>query len=302
VKILRAAADANELSNQVYVGAKASGYEFGQTECDATVYAWARGKVQALSKGRDVADIGCGKGQLLPAMDEARLLVGIDASADMVRDIPDVAGRTKAGWPLEPQALATLLREQRQLIFCGHMEEILPALGVQFDLALSAFNIVCFEDVAFPLESMHRCLRPGGRLVAISNIWVPREVAPEAGNYAAARAIELRSAARAFPDDLATGLRFRLVLALRSPQGDLYAYPLLDHVHTLGAYARALDPARWQVEEMLLYPPEGCTVVDPEVPSPCSDLYSGSMEHDVHSPRRDPRFSFAKLCLVAVKR
>jgi SAM-dependent methyltransferase len=301
VKILRAA-NADELSNQVYLGAKAGGYEFGQTECDATVYAWARAKMQALSKGRDVADIGCGKGQLLSAMDEARLLVGIDASADMVGDIPDAAGRAKAGWPLEPQVLARLLREQRQLIFCGHMEEILPALGMQFDLALSAFNIVCFEDVASPLESMHRCLRPGGRLVAISNIWVPREVAPEAGNFAAARAVELHSAARAYPDDLAPGLRFALVLALRSPQGQLHPFPLLDHLHTLGAYARALDPARWRVEETLLYPPEGCTVVDPEVPSPHSHLYSGSAGQDAHSPQRDPRFSFAKLCLVAVKR
>jgi SAM-dependent methyltransferase len=295
-------ADADTLANQVYLGTKASGYEFGQTECDANVYAWARHKMQSLAPGLVAADIGCGKGQLLAAMEHARLLVGIDASADMVREMPEAAGRKKVVWPVAPHQLAGLLQDQRQLIVCGRMEDVLPGLGMPLDLALSAFNIVCFADPAAPFDIMHRCLRPGGRLVAISNLWVPRDLAPREKDVAVARAVDLHAAARTHPQDLAAGQRFRLVLELRSPQGELTPYPLLDHVHTLGAYARALDPARWAMEEVLLYPPEACCVVDPAETSRYSHLYTGSAAADVLSPAQNPSFTFAKVCLVAVKK
>jgi SAM-dependent methyltransferase len=296
-----APADADSLANQVYLGTKARGYEFGQTECDANVYAWARRKVESLAAGLVAADIGCGKGQLLSAMESARLLVGIDASEDMVREMPEAAGRNKVVWPVRAQELAGLLQE-RQLIVCGRMEDVLPGLGVALDLALSAFNIVCFADAAVPLAIMHRCLKTGGRLVAISNVWVPRELAPQAADLTAARSVDLHAAARACPQDLAPGQRFRLVLELRSPQGEPAPYPLLDHVHTLGDYARALDPASWAVEELLLFAPEACCVVDPAVTSRYSHLYAGTVGADVLSPAGNLSFKFAKVCLVAVKK
>jgi SAM-dependent methyltransferase len=296
------ATDPLEHSSQVYQGAKARGYEFAEAECDANVYDWARRTVRGLAAGRTAVDIGCGKGQLLAAMDRARLLVGIDASADMVRHIPDAPGRAKVNWPVAPQQLEALLAQQREVIVCGQIEDVLPALGMQMDVALSAFNIVCFADAAVPLAIMHRCLKPGGRLVAISNVWVPRELAPDGADPRMARAIDLHAAVRNWPADLPTGLRFQLVLHLRTPRGEPHALALVDHVHTLVTYARALPQADWEVEGLLLYPPEGCAAVDPAVPSAYSHLYSGAAGTGIHSPKHDPRFAFAKACLVAVKR
>jgi hypothetical protein len=63
-----------------------------------------------------------------------------------------------------------------------------------------------------------------------------------------------------------------------------------------------LDPASWAVEELLLFAPEACCVVDPAVTSRYSHLYAGTVGADVLSPAGNPSFTFAKVCLVAVKK
>lgn len=102
-------------------------------------------------RGETVLDLGCGNGLL--TLDLSRAVgpqgqaIGIDPSAAML----DAARARCAG------------RGNTRLIEAG--AQALPLDDASLDRAVSLQVFEYFNDCAGPLAELHRCLRPGGRLV-----------------------------------------------------------------------------------------------------------------------------------------
>ncbi|HPK00982.1 MAG TPA: metalloregulator ArsR/SmtB family transcription factor [Candidatus Sumerlaeota bacterium] len=100
-----------------------------------------------------VADLGTGTGYLLPALGRRfRKVIGVDRSASML----ELAGRRVAATGLTNIELRV-----------GELEGRLPLRAGEIDLAVAMILLHHLHDVAAALRSIHRALKPGGRLLLV---------------------------------------------------------------------------------------------------------------------------------------
>jgi SAM-dependent methyltransferase len=288
---------------QIYTGREAEGYG-GFGECDANVYGWARWKLNpGMIGGKTVLDAGCGKGPFIEHCEAqgAAKVIGVEASPEMIAGIPHSPDQALIEWPADPQTIQTLLARHRRLIIQGLLQDVLVTGHIQADVALSFFNIVCFPDPLEPTAAMAHAVRPGGKLVVISNVFVPSDL-PLEWNNPGGSAMDINDLHHPYlnrypmPDDLV----FRQVLHLRGKDGEPFDLPIQDHVHTLGAFSEALKKG-WKVEQATVAPPQLCTLVDPRNPGRFAGMHDTgfAQDHPIYSPSQDGRLQYAKLCLIA---
>lgn len=121
------------------------------------------------------ADLGCSVGRLAAevAMRNPNWLVyGIDLSYQMLRQAMDVWKRGEApppnlvkfGWGTP----ALPARQLENLHFALAKAEALPFADGSLDLILNTFLIDRVPDPFAAFAEWHRCLKPGGRLIAVS--------------------------------------------------------------------------------------------------------------------------------------
>lgn len=260
-------------------------------ECEQNANDWLRRTLARLVPGQDVLDAGCGSGRWLAELEKhgARTYVGVDASRSMLRQIPDAE---IIRWP-DPDLVDHLLASRRSFIE-GHIQQVLPELGPVATVVLSSFNVVCFDDPVDPLMAMRECLREGGALVCVTNVFVPASLAPDATRCEQSIRVDLSQLAEQPP--MASRQLFRHVLHL--PSGSV---PLQDHLHRLDEFAAALRVG-WRVESAELFSAQGCLLVDPDDPGAVA-LFS-DFEHPgarLFRPGPDSELAYAKLCFVARK-
>jgi SAM-dependent methyltransferase len=111
-----------------------------------------------LKSGESVLDIGCGTGPSLQAASKAvgpgGQIVGIDIAPPLIARAADLA------------------LENVELIV-GNAGGYPYACGTKFDVVLSNFGIMFFEDTTGAFTHLRRAVRPGGRLAA--SVWgMPR--------------------------------------------------------------------------------------------------------------------------------
>lgn len=123
--------------------------------------------------GESVLDVGCGGGrttlQLAAAVGSLGRALGVDISEPILQvalsRTPDVEN---AAFQLGDAAT-------------------LPLPAAEFDLVCSRFGVMFFDDAVAAFQNLHRCLKPGGRLVFLSwqamdrNPWMAE---PAAAAYA----------------------------------------------------------------------------------------------------------------------
>ncbi len=100
-----------------------------------------------------VLDVGCGTGNLLPRLAEAKSVeryVGLDPSLEMLR----VAGARAAASPFPAARLSAYAAA-------------LPFAPGSFDTAVSASSLHYWADAAAGLREIRRVLRPGGTLLLL---------------------------------------------------------------------------------------------------------------------------------------
>ena len=117
--------------------------------------------IAAVTPGEHVLDIGCGTGQT--TRDAARAatkgsVLGVDLSAAMLA----VARQLSA-----EEGLANVSFEQVDAQVHGFGPD-------RFDIAISRFGVMFFDDMVAAFGNIGRALRPGGRLVLLT--WQGREV------------------------------------------------------------------------------------------------------------------------------
>jgi len=274
-------------SKQIYDAETADGYTRFGSHCDKNVYDWARNALDPkLVEGSIVVDVGCGNGQqtfdhLL--RQKAAKIVGVEASADMIAAIH----------PVQKEDPRIDIRQ-------GDLTELLPRMkGLRADVVINLFNILCFSHPDIPFEHMHSPLHVGGKLIAVSNAFAPSNIKLDASQPSKGLPIDLHTIGASQPP-VRGGMVFRQVLDLEQP------VPLQDHVHTIGDFALALPEQRWAIESAIMFPPEGCTLIDPEdTHSEHSALHHEprfESPHPVYSPRGEIRMQYIKLCLIAEKR
>jgi SAM-dependent methyltransferase len=110
---------------------------------------------QLVSAGDDVLDIGCGTGR--PTADLARLVapgrvLGVDLSAKMLD-----RGRRRA----EAEGLSNVEFVQADA-------QVHPFDEAAFDVAVSSFGVMFFNDQVAAFSNIGRALRPGGRLAVMA--------------------------------------------------------------------------------------------------------------------------------------
>jgi SAM-dependent methyltransferase len=108
-----------------------------------------------VSPGDDVVEIGCGTGK--PTADLARLVapgrvLGVDLSAKMLE-----RGRTRA-------AADGLTNVE----FVQADAQVHPFDPAAFDVAVSSFGVMFFNDQVAAFDNIGRALRPGGRLAVLA--------------------------------------------------------------------------------------------------------------------------------------
>jgi len=102
----------------------------------------------AIAPGERVLDVGCGCGESsVYAASQGAVVTGIDFSAPML----DVARRAAEG----VSNVEFLLADAQ-----SH-----PLPQAEFDVVISSFGVMFFEDSVAAFANFHRALRPGGRLV-----------------------------------------------------------------------------------------------------------------------------------------
>jgi SAM-dependent methyltransferase len=139
--------------------------------------------------GGRICDLGFGSGWLLEEMARAfpeRRLFGVDMSPGMASHVQQSMG-------------------DHVSVVTGDMER-LPFRGDAFDVVITCWTLYFMRDIDEALREIKRCLRPGGRLVAVTNapdhMAEYEDLAAEALRRALGRAPEADIAARF---DLDTG-------------------------------------------------------------------------------------------------
>ena len=110
---------------------------------------WVRGA----DLGR-VVDVGCGTGNLLALLADARARVGAYAGVDVAPAMLRVAAAKRAGSPI------------RAALAAG-AAEALPFADAAFDTAVSASTLHDWPDAPAGLAEIRRVLRPGGVLLLL---------------------------------------------------------------------------------------------------------------------------------------
>ena len=164
---------------------------------------------------------------------------------------------------------------------------------------INLFNILCFLHPRLPIQSMHHPLRTGGCLIAVSNAFAPTDISLDFSEPYKSVPIDLHEVG-ASQENVAEGTMFRQVLRLETP------VPLQDHVHTIGDFSAGLPSNQWKVVEARVFPPQGCTLVDPEdAGAEFAGLHTqaGFEDHPLlFSQRTHRRLQYVKLCLIAEKK
>ena len=290
-------------ADQIYNEGTAEGYG-GFVECDANVYGWAKRVLDRnMLEKRTVLDAGCGKGAMFKHFEAvgATRIIGVEASAQMVNGIPASDHQAIVKWPASKDYVQRVLALSRHLIIQGPLQEVLQEAGIQAAVAASIFNVVCFSHPREPIESMAHGVLPGGRLVMVTNAFVPSGLSLDAQCPNAAVDIDLHDPVL-HRETLAPGTVFQQVLHLQNDDGLPFDLPLQDHAHPIDSFIPPLSDA-WELETVQLFPPQGCTLVDPQAPG----KYEGAHRHfgnhhPVFSPLANKRMQYAKLCLVARRR
>jgi SAM-dependent methyltransferase len=286
---------------------KALAKEYGHMsvagKLEGNVNRWLQGTLAKLVPDQDVVDAGCGSGRWIPTLEEAgmRHYTGVDASGDILAQIEGVnGGHEVIQWPIAAEILRRAQETRQKLYVQGNLRDVLPALGPKAQIVLNSFNIVCFDDPREPIEAMEACLQRNGRLVCMTNTFVPAELAPDPTSPDIAIPIDL-SAFRGKELELQGHKLFRHILHLPNGQ-DL---PLQDHIHPLPNFAAVLDDETWDIEEAQVYAAQGCTLVNPDDPAAATIFENtnfGEAGQDVFRPGNGSDLQYVKLCFVARKK
>lgn len=273
-----------ETLTELYQGVNTPG------ECEGNVNAWLAAQIARLAGGRRVLDAGCGAGRFLPLLAASGMhsYCGVDGSADMLSQIAGIADHGIEHWPLAGSAGALVHRERA--FVCGDLCEVLPGLGPVVELVLSSFNLVCFESPEAPIAAIRACLRPGGRLLCVTNTFVPAALHPDDATPHLPVPVDMQRLRRSRAE-LGGKRRFRHILHL--PGG---ALPLQDHMHPIEAIAGALGEDAWEVESAAVFAAQGCSLAHPA--DPRFALF-GAAGPDIHDPADGGGLKYVKLGFVA---
>jgi len=295
--------------NQVYHDGQAEGYT-GFTDCDANVYGWARSQLSPEQVAqKTVIDFGCGQGsQTFSHLREngAALLVGVEASEDMLKLVADYQNQIRRevdNISLEFLALITCFAEKEhfQLLIQGKMEEVSRVIPGTGDVGVNLFNVLCFDNPAEPIGDMRTVLKPGAPLVIVSNAFVDARIPLKADDPYRSVPVDIHAAENG--QEVESGTVFRQVLHLVDDQGQPSPLALQDHIHTLGDYSRALPKDQWTIRSAEVFPPQGCTLIDPQGTSPYLELFNRPEFQKnprlIHSGIQDARLQYGKICIVA---
>ncbi len=264
-------------------------------ECEGNVNVWLAAQIARLAGGRRVVDAGCGAGRLLALLEASGMssYCGVDGSAEMLSQIVGVAEHGIEHWPLARPGAAELLARSERAFVCGDLREVLPGLGPVADLVLSSFNLVCFEGPEAPIAAIRAGLRPGGRLLCVTNTFVPPALHPDDATPHLPVSVDMQRLRRSRAA-LGGKRRFRHILHL--PGG---ALPLQDHLHPIEVIAGALGEDEWEVESASVFAAQGCSLAHPA--DPRFALF-GAAGPDIHDPRDGGGLKYVKLGFVARKK
>jgi len=118
---------------------------------------WRKAALDRLntSAGSRILDVGIGTGDLalglLRRTKKPAVVIGVDLAVKMMQ-----VGRKKAHQ-----------QNNQPIRFVGGNAEALPLKTDMFDGAMVAFGVRNFSDISAGLDSMHRVLKPGGRIVVL---------------------------------------------------------------------------------------------------------------------------------------
>jgi SAM-dependent methyltransferase len=222
---------------------------------DDSIEAWLCQKlaehVQAESL---IGDFGCGMGRLRPVLRTlARQVLGVDQSREMLSRIPVQSAEdiSLQFAPLQIGAIKDALASGKDVFLEASLEEFLPQIaqqGIFVDAALNCYNAVCFPHPSIVVSAIGQCLKSGGQLFFVSNVFVPASRVPRGkGDHH----ITL-SQSEYFATDNCEGMMFRQLFPM--PKGDL---TFQDYVHDMGMIKQAFNSEDWQIEEIVLYDSEG---------------------------------------------
>lgn len=295
--------------NQVYHDSQAEGYT-GFTDCDANVYGWARSQLlREQVAGKTVVDFGCGQGA--QTFDHLRqsgssLVIGVEASEDMLGLIPDYLNQIRREVnDISPDFLALIARfaehDHFRVLIHGKLDEaakVIPGVG---DVGVNLFNVLCFDNPAEPIRDMREVIKPQAPLIIVSNAFVNADLPLDSKAPLASVPVDIHSAENG--QSVEPGTVFRQVLHLVDDQGKPSPLALQDHIHTLGDYSQALPPDQWTIRTAEVFPPQGCTLIDPNADSPYLELFNrpefNATARPIHSHSRDARLQYGKICIIA---
>ncbi|MGJ3237125.1 MAG: class I SAM-dependent methyltransferase [Anaerolineae bacterium] len=167
--------------------------------------------------GHDVLDVACGTGVLTRTVAErvgpTGEVIGLDNNEDM---------------------LTVAQRKAPHIRWQHGKAEALPFDDASFDVVVSQFGLMFFEDRAVAIQEMTRVLKPDGRLVVA--VWDSLTNTP---GYAAM--VELLQ--RLFGHDIANGLRAPYVLGDTQQLRSLFNVPELVQVDILTQQGHARFPS-----------------------------------------------------------
>lgn len=256
-------------SAQIYSGNTANGYR-GFAECDHNVYRWAQEQLRRLVRGKRAIDAGCGKCDRLGSFEGADRYIGIEAATDMIREIPNDTDVEVLPWRGNAAEVEDAFLRTDRVVIHGKLQDVCP--HIQADVAASLFNVICFALPREPINCIGESLKPGGKVLIVSNVMVPRYLNIDGKNPYRSTTIDIQNIETG-PELPATAV-FRQVLHLQGTNGKSLHLPLQDHAHTLHDYQTALPAKQWNVENVHLYPPQRCTYVDPnDADSPFTGMH-----------------------------
>ena len=217
-----------------------------------------RGKIRDLSRGQTVVDIGCGDARFLALSRDhgSERRIGIEASRDMIRRIPEWQKECTLEWPDDRDIAKAKIEDASDTIIRGGFEEVLTQGCINADLSFSSFSLICLPNPSRTVELIRNCLKVRGRLIIVTNTFITDKwQLPENSNSRID--IGLNRIDEVGMSEL-EGKMFRQILELNNKEGEARPLGIQDYVHTIQAIADAFSNPDWNVLESKLYKPQGC--------------------------------------------
>ena len=225
-------------------------------------------------RGKVILDAGCGQCRWAPLFMErgASKIIGVDSSKEQLDRIPEEI-------------------RNKMTVIHGGLQDKLPEFGPNADIGWACFSVCCFPDPAEPIEAIHRSLKPNGKMIVATNVFVPAELAKKVTRHDESMQIQIRDY-KAHEGSPVLGRYFRHVLE----DGNV---PLQDCGHGLPEYERALR--NWADVNVKMMRPQGIKYIDAQDTEANIRFYGAPADEKVISAQKEG-LEYMKLCITATKK